>query len=163
MSRDSRHGIPADAVALHATAVVLGDRGVLITGASGAGKSTLGLSLIGRWRAAGRHACLVADDQMFLAARGGRLAAWAPAATRGQAEALGYGPAPVACIPFAIIDLAVVLADDAATRFRPEEPMPVAEIALPRLALPCRSAQSPLAVAAFLGGPPFERGGISSG
>lgn len=45
---------------MHATAVALDNRGLLITGASGAGKSTLALALIGL------GATLVSDDQTRL-------------------------------------------------------------------------------------------------
>lgn len=45
---------------LHATAVAVDGRGLLITGASGAGKSTLALALIGL------GAMLVSDDQTML-------------------------------------------------------------------------------------------------
>ena len=58
---------------IHATAVLLGDRGVLITGASGAGKTTLALALVHECRSRGWFAALVADDQLFLSSQGGHL------------------------------------------------------------------------------------------
>lgn len=94
---------------IHATGVVLGDRGVLILGASGAGKSTLALALLTRFRQDGRHAALIGDDQLFLAARSGRLVATAPAAIEGLIELRGAGPVPVAHRRQAVIDRIVRL------------------------------------------------------
>lgn len=70
---------------LHASAVALGGRAVLIRGASGSGKSALALELM----AGG--AGLVADDRTELWVEGGRLRARAPAAIRGLVEARGVG------------------------------------------------------------------------
>jgi HPr kinase/phosphorylase len=71
---------------LHASAVAVEGRGVLITGPSGSGKSSLALELIGM------GASLVADDGVLLS-RGpeGRVIARAPAAIRGLIEARGVG------------------------------------------------------------------------
>ena len=51
---------------LHACALVVGERGMLIRGPSGAGKSTLSLAILSRARASGLFAALVADDRVFL-------------------------------------------------------------------------------------------------
>ena len=45
----------------HGSAVILGDRGVLIRGRAGAGKTTLALSLVETCRATGGFARLVSD------------------------------------------------------------------------------------------------------
>ena len=66
------------AVNLHATAIVLGATGILITGPSGAGKSALALSLIRAGRLHGLYASLVADDQVLISASNGRAVAAAP-------------------------------------------------------------------------------------
>ena len=50
---------------LHASAVVLGDRGIVIAGESGAGKTQLALELLSHARSFGLFARLVADDQIF--------------------------------------------------------------------------------------------------
>lgn len=78
---------------LHASAVALWGRGILVCGASGSGKSALALGLLAR---GGR---LLADDRTCLARRGGEVLAWAPAAILGLVEARGMGilradPAP---------------------------------------------------------------------
>lgn len=77
---------------MHATAIVLGDRGVLIAGPSGSGKSSLALALVEKYRAAGRFARLVSDDQVFLSAHQGRLVCHAPPTIAGLVEVRGLGP-----------------------------------------------------------------------
>ena len=138
---------------LHATVVVLGRHGVLIAGASGAGKSALALYMIGRCRAAGVFATLVADDQVWVAAIGGRLVAEAPEAIAGLVEVRGFGPAATDHEKRALIDLIVRLVpNDAAPRHR-EDAMEAAEgIALPRLDLPAGDAPAAAnAIAAHFG------------
>jgi len=139
---------------LHGTALVLGDRGVLILGPSGSGKSTLALALISRF---GRAACLVADDQMLVRARAGRLICAAPQAIRGLVEVHGVGPRPLAVQPEAVIDLAVRLVPAGETRRLPEDEFEdVAGCRLPRLTVRERDALPALmAVAARLSLPPF--------
>ena len=51
--------------AVHASAVALGESGVLIRGASGSGKSTLALALVEAGRQRGDFACLVGDDRVL--------------------------------------------------------------------------------------------------
>jgi serine kinase of HPr protein (carbohydrate metabolism regulator) len=70
---------------LHATAVAIDGRAVLITGPSGAGKSDLALRLIDR------GAVLVSDDQVELHVKDDRLIASAPAMIAGQMEVRGIG------------------------------------------------------------------------
>lgn len=70
---------------LHATAVAIGGRGVLIEGVSGAGKSDLALRLIDR------GASLVSDDYSFIQRRDGQIVASAPATIAGKIEVRGLG------------------------------------------------------------------------
>ncbi|RMD94668.1 MAG: hypothetical protein D6811_02350, partial [Alphaproteobacteria bacterium] len=70
---------------LHASAVGLEGRGVLILGASGAGKSSLALELMAR------GAALVADDRVWLTRRGTAVILTPPAAIAGRIEARGVG------------------------------------------------------------------------
>lgn len=89
---------------IHATAVAdpASGRAVLLRGPSGSGKSDLALRLIDRgWR-------LVADDQVEIEARAGRLIASAPPVIAGRMEVRGLGI--VAQPPFG--DATVVLVVD---------------------------------------------------
>lgn len=72
-------------ITLHATAVTLAGRAILIRGASGRGKSALALQLMAL------GAGLIADDQVTLTRRGDRLIASCPPALRGLIEARGVG------------------------------------------------------------------------
>ena len=94
---------------LHATAVVIGDRGVLITGDSGSGKTTLALALVASARSDGRFAMLVSDDQVLVSAAGGRLVCAAPTAIAGLVEVRGRVPQIIETVPNAVIDLVVAL------------------------------------------------------
>jgi len=76
---------------LHANALMLGGKGVLILGKSGAGKSLLTLTLLERAQFMGRGGLLVADDYCEISLRLDRLIARAPEATRGAIEVRGAG------------------------------------------------------------------------
>lgn len=88
---------------VHASAVAVARRGVLILGASGAGKSGLALRLMAL------GATLVADDRVMLSRRDGGLWAEAPAPLRGMIEARGVGilraPVCAAARLFIAVDL----------------------------------------------------------
>lgn len=83
---------------IHASAVAVEGRGLLILGPSGAGKSSLALALMAQ------GAQLVADDRVLLEARGDQLIAVCPPPLAGRIEARGVGilsaaaagPVPVA-------------------------------------------------------------------
>lgn len=98
---------------IHGTAILIGDRGLLITGPSGAGKTTLALALLDHYRIRGLFSRLVGDDQLFAAAHDGRLVCHAPASIAGLAEVHGIGPRPLAFEPAAVIDLVVRLVEPA--------------------------------------------------
>ena len=61
---------------LHATAVAIGEAGILIRGASGSGKSSLAMDLIFVARHQARFASLVGDDRIDLDTRGGVRQDW---------------------------------------------------------------------------------------
>jgi serine kinase of HPr protein (carbohydrate metabolism regulator) len=75
----------SETILLHATAVAIDGRGVLLRGASGAGKSDLALRLIDA------GARLIADDQSELHRRGDSIIARAPATIAGLVEVRGIG------------------------------------------------------------------------
>jgi serine kinase of HPr protein (carbohydrate metabolism regulator) len=152
--------MPAHPANLHATALVLADRGILVAGPSGSGKTTLALALIRQISAAGRFARLVADDQVFVRALNGRLVVSSPDAIAGLAEVHGLGPRRLPHLRSAVIDLVVRLVPQAeAPRLPGLLNESIAGVELPRLDLPERGAEaSALAVAAWLKAPPFAWG-----
>ena len=76
----------AKPLAIHASAVVIGEDAVLLRGPSGAGKSALALALVAAARARGRFARLVADDRVLLYPAGDRLVVMPHPAIAGQIE-----------------------------------------------------------------------------
>jgi hypothetical protein len=96
---------------VHASAVLVGARAVLIRGPSGAGKSRLALALLET--AASRQSVfsrLVSDDRSHLEAHHGRLLVRAPANLAGLIEVRGLGIRRLPCEPVAVVGLVVDLA-----------------------------------------------------
>ena len=108
------------AKSIHASALVIGDAGILVRGASGAGKSSLTLALIAAARADGRFARLVADDRVVTSLRHGRIIMRPPSAIAGLVELRGAGLASIAYIDGALLRLIVDI-DPAAPRYPEEE------------------------------------------
>ena len=97
---------------VHATAVAVSGRGVLILGASGAGKSDLALRLITTAMVdAGQPVKieLIADDQVIVERAGDRLFASAPETIAGQLEVRGLGIVRIPVLARAEVHLAVDL------------------------------------------------------
>jgi HPr kinase/phosphorylase len=82
-----------DSLAIHGTAIAIGNAALLLTGPSGSGKSDLALRMIDG------GARLVSDDRVELVVEGERLCcrapADAPAGLLGQIEVRGVGIVPV--------------------------------------------------------------------
>jgi len=112
---------------IHATAVVRGDRGLLILGAAGSGKSSLALELMAR------GATLVSDDQVELSAREGRLFARAPATIRGRIEARRVGILHAETQEEAEITLAVDLNETETERLPPRRSKKLLGVIIPLL------------------------------
>jgi len=146
---------------IHGTLVALDDKGILITGPSGSGKTELALALLSHWRAQGRFARLVCDDQVFLAGHGGRLVGRAPGSIAGLAEARAYGIALTAHEPATVIDLVVDLVDaKEVARMADPAVIVLAGTSLPLLRQPGRdTATGLMAIAAALGAAPFSHAG----
>lgn len=143
---------------LHATAVLLGDRGVLIAGESGAGKTTLALTLVDFFLRSGRFARLVSDDQVLIAAANGRILCSVPSAIAGLVEAYGVGPKPVESEPRMIADLIVQLvpASDA-QRFPEDKAESLVGCSVACLELADGNAQAAVfAVASWFSAAPFR-------
>jgi HPr kinase/phosphorylase len=118
--------VAPDGTLLHASAVAIGDRGVLILGPSGSGKSSLALALMAT------GARLVADDGVILrAGADGRLHARAPEATRGLIEARGVGLLKAAALSTAPLALVVDLGETETERLPPERTRTILGMTLP--------------------------------
>lgn len=143
---------------IHATAIAVGDRGILVIGASGAGKTSLSLTLVAQVRQAGGFASLVADDQVLVSAAGGRLVGRCAEQIAGLVELRGLGPRPVEHLPNVVVDLVVRLVPAAdAQRFAEPETVTICGCSLPQLKLKERSAAAASrAVLAWLGRAPFR-------
>ncbi|QXX75176.1 HPr kinase/phosphorylase [Methylovirgula sp. HY1] len=79
------------ALMVHASAVVVGETGILIRGRSGAGKSSLALCLLAAAGQRGRFARLVGDDRVELVGRNSRVVASGHPAVLGMIETRGQG------------------------------------------------------------------------
>src|SRR6202023_1330380 len=101
---------------LHASAVVIGEAGVLIRGPSGAGKSSLAFALITAAEDAGFFARLVGDDRIGIESRGGRLIAYGHPMILGKIERRGHGIFEMPFLPAAVVRLVVEL-DEALSRY----------------------------------------------
>jgi serine kinase of HPr protein (carbohydrate metabolism regulator) len=144
---------------LHATAIVLGDRGLVITGPSGSGKTTLAFSLLQHAAGLGLFSAFVADDQVLPRVCGGRLIVDAPAPIAGLAEVFGLGPRQVPHVTAATVDLVVDLVPPTQSERLPEPAMiEIYGVAIPQLRLPARNiVQARLVIAAWLGWPPCKQ------
>lgn len=76
---------------VHASALVLGRTGLLISGPSGSGKSTLAAQLIADWKTQDHYAAWICDDRVALTVKGHRLLASAPTSISGMAEMAHVG------------------------------------------------------------------------
>ena len=133
---------------VHGTAVVVGERGLLIRGPSSAGKSMLAAALIAD------GARLVADDRVHLSSCHERIVATAPAAIAGLLEMRGLGLVPVPNEASAVIRLVVDLVDADLLERHPEPSaasVTLFGVLLPRQPVPAASPMSPLLIAAALG------------
>lgn len=136
---------------IHATAVALGEQGVLIRGASGSGKSTLALALIALAGGEGRFARLVADDRCALSAQGGRLLARPVSPLEGLIERRGLGLTPEPHQPAVVVRLIVDLSGSEPARMpQPEDLVDqLVGIDLPRLTVAGRAGDERLVLAAL--------------
>ena len=137
---------------IHATAVLVGARAVLIRGPAGAGKSSLAFALI---RAAESGALpfarLVGDDRIHVDAAHGRLLVRPAQTILGLIEIRGLGIRRLPYEPVAVAGLVVDLGADDAERLpgRESAAAEVAGVALPRLAVAPSGTPLPLVIAAL--------------
>ena len=131
---------------VHASAVAVGERGVLVRGASGSGKSSLVLGIIDRDP---DTSFLVADDRVVLAAVDGRIEASPPGTIAGRLEVRGLG---IVTVPYVSPSPIALVVDLLPTGRCPRFPEPreratvLLGIALPRLILPIGAVDAPARV-----------------
>lgn len=144
----------------HATVFVVGDRGVMLRGPSGSGKTTLALATVAAAGVSGRHAALVADDQVWFRAAGERLLCEAPDAIAGLAEVRGLGPRPVPHQAGAVVDVVVELCPpEALPRLAEPQTVEIGGCIMPLFHCSERNvAASAIILSAVLGLPPFRKG-----
>jgi HPr kinase/phosphorylase len=137
---------------VHASAVLVGDRAVLIRGPSGAGKSRLAFDLILAGRAGQIPTCvLIGDDRVHLEAGGGLLRVRPARQLAGLIEIRGLGIFSCDFSPEGILGLVVDLAAPDAERLPPPQALRVeiGGIALPRIPAGIGTAPLPLVIAAL--------------
>jgi HPr kinase/phosphorylase len=126
------------ATTVHASAVLVGARAVLIRGPSGAGKSRLALALIDAARTGTlRFAKLVGDDRVHLDPAHGRLLVRPAEVLAGLIEVRGVGIRRLDYEPQAVVGLVVDLAAADAERLPETERQytVIGGLSLPRLAI----------------------------
>jgi HPr kinase/phosphorylase len=136
---------------IHASAVLVGPKAVLIRGPAGSGKSRLAWDLlIAATQGLLAFARLVADDRAYLDNHAGRLVVRPAQPLAGMIEIRGLGIRKVEIEPLAVVGLVVDL--DAADAGRhPEKSATTAvidEVSLPRLGVAAGMAALPLVLAA---------------
>ena len=140
------------AATIHATAVLVGARAVLIQGPPGVGKSRLALALLSAVQT-GRlaFARLVADDRALIEPMHGRLLVRPAPALAGLLEVRGLGIRRVPYEPVAVVGTVVELAAEGAGRL-PEtasQATLIGQVRLPRLAVAPGVEPLPLLLAAL--------------
>jgi serine kinase of HPr protein (carbohydrate metabolism regulator) len=129
---------------IHASAVAIGGRAVLIGGLSGVGKSDLALRLIDR------GAILISDDYCDVRRTQGDVRASAPAAILGKIEMRGIGIVEMETVQHVPIALLVDLDRPPERMPEPGETRSLAGVAVPVLRLAGLEASAPLKVEAAL-------------
>lgn len=120
---------------LHATAIVVGETGIVFTGPSGSGKSELAFSFLTEAERCGLFAALIADDQIFVYRDGETIMAERPETIAGLLELRGSGIISIKSVSRAALHFAVTTVLSAESPRLPDENE--------ALALPC-GGQLPL-------------------
>lgn len=135
---------------IHASAVLVGARALLIRGPAGAGKSRLVLDLL--HAAVQGHisfARLVADDRVRLSRQHGRVLAHPPAALAGLLEVRGLGIRRVPYEAAAVLGWVVDLGAEAERMPPPDVVAVIGGVTLPRFAFPTCIDALPVLLAAL--------------
>ncbi len=143
---------PAIAASIHASAVLVGERAVLIRGSSGSGKSRLAFDLIMAGRAGQiAPARLVGDDRVHVWQHGGELMVRPAPALAGLIEIRGLGIRRCDFAAEAPVGLVVDLDAADAARLPPPESLEVrvSGILIPRIPVKAGFSGLPLVIAAL--------------
>jgi len=136
---------------VHASAVLVGARAVLIRGPSGSGKSRLAITLLQAAETGTlSFARLIGDDRVHVEAAHGRLLVRPATEVIGQIEVRGLGIRRVPYEPVGVVGLVVEL--EAVSERLPapnQQEVDVAGIRLPRLAVAAGADPLPLLLAHF--------------
>jgi HPr kinase/phosphorylase len=142
----------AATASVHASAVRVGNRAVLIRGPSGAGKSRLAFDLILAGRSGQIEAAvLVGDDRVHLEASGGALLVRPARELAGLIEIRGLGIRRCDFTDAAVVGLVIDLAAADAERLPPPEALVthIHGIQIPRIPVAAGHSPLPLVVAAL--------------
>jgi serine kinase of HPr protein (carbohydrate metabolism regulator) len=136
---------------IHASAVLVGPKAVVIRGPSGSGKSRLAWDLlIAATQGLVPFARLVADDRAYLENHAGRLVVRPAQSLAGMIEIRGLGIRKVEVEPLAVVGLVVDLdvADGARHPEKAAAKAVIDGVTLPRLGVSAGTAGLPLVLAA---------------
>jgi serine kinase of HPr protein (carbohydrate metabolism regulator) len=137
---------------VHASAVRVGNRAVLIRGPSGSGKSRLAFDLITSGRSGQiAPAILVGDDRVHLDTDAGQLRVRPTAELAGLIEIRGLGIRRCEFVDEAVVGLVVDLAATDAARLPPPEALltRIFGVSIPRIPVEVGHSPLPLVVAAL--------------
>ena len=143
---------PTAGKSVHASAVKVGPRAVLIRGPSGSGKSRLAFELISSgpcWQLP--PTLLVGDDRVYLDTAGGEIVVRPQPRLAGLIEIRGLGIRQVEFAAEAMVGLIVDLAADDAERLPSDDALQVSifGVKIPRIPVASDFAPLPLVVAAL--------------
>ncbi|MDF1610468.1 HPr kinase/phosphatase C-terminal domain-containing protein [Hoeflea sp. YIM 152468] len=119
---------------IHATAIVVGQTGLLFLGPSGSGKSSAAFACLAEAAAWGWNAALIADDRTMLMVQAGRIVASCPKPIRGLIEVRGSGIITTRHVDRAVMHCAVALT----------EPSPLSRLPAEHETFSCSAATIPL-------------------
>jgi HPr kinase/phosphorylase len=106
---------------IHASAVVVGEAGIIIRGRAGRGKSALALALISLASERGLFARLIGDDRIILRRRGDKVLVSGAPAVQGLVEHRGFGLMKIDFEPLAVARYVIDLVDEGETVARMPE------------------------------------------